>query len=293
MRIDRTHRPWAIATAVIFGVALIAYIPYAASNRGASGGSVVGIIYGSAGFGCMIFAALLGFRKKFPIWRMGRAQSWMRGHLWLGLLSLPLILFHGGFHFGGLLTTVLMWLLIASVVSGILGALLQHYMPRVLTQQLPTETIYQQIDRVRDQLLSEADHIANDIKKTALSTEARAAAKVGGTVLLVDVPKLDVEEFQSFYIMQVRAFLEAGGHTGLRLASPERAAAAFSHVKTSLPEDCYPQVTALQEICDEKRGLDRQRILHRLLHGWLLLHIPASLAVVVLGFVHAVGALRY
>ena len=209
MRIDRTHRRWAIAAACIFAIALIAYVPYALSNRGASGGSALGLIYGSAGFACMIFAALLGFRKRFPIWRIGRAQNWMRGHLWLGLLSLPLILFHGGFHFGGLLTTVLMWLLIALVLSGIMGAVLQHYMPRVLTQQLPTETIYDQIDRVRDQLLSEADQVANDIKATALSTEARAAAKVGGTVLLVDVPKLDVEEFQSFYIMQVRAFLEA------------------------------------------------------------------------------------
>ena len=38
----------------------------------------------------MIFAALLGARKKVPVWRVGRAQTWMRGHLWLGVLTLPL-----------------------------------------------------------------------------------------------------------------------------------------------------------------------------------------------------------
>ena len=37
----------------------------------------------------MIFAGLLAARKKVPVWRLGRAQDWMRGHLWLGLLSLP------------------------------------------------------------------------------------------------------------------------------------------------------------------------------------------------------------
>ena len=31
----------------------------------------------------------------------------MRGHLWLGFLSFPIILLHGGFHFGGSLTRVL------------------------------------------------------------------------------------------------------------------------------------------------------------------------------------------
>jgi len=37
----------------------------------------------------------------------------------------------------------------------------------------------------------------------------------------------------------------------------------------------------------------RQERLHRWLHGWLLLHIPLSLALILLGAVHAVMALRY
>src|SRR5215469_14812914 len=82
------------------------------SPRGATGGSGIGLLLGTVGFGFMIYAAALGARKRVPTWRLGRAKAWMRGHLWLGLLSLPIILFHGGFHFGGTLTRVLMWLLI-------------------------------------------------------------------------------------------------------------------------------------------------------------------------------------
>src|SRR6202049_1813798 len=133
MRIDSTQRTWAIASVTIFGVSLIAYIIYAHNSiQGARGGSSAGLTFGIIGFAFMLFAALLGARKRVPVWRVGRAQAWMRGHLWLGLLSLPVILLHGGFHFGGTLTRVLMWLLIVTVVSGLFGAALQHHIPRVV-----------------------------------------------------------------------------------------------------------------------------------------------------------------
>jgi len=36
-----------------------------------------------------------------------------------------------------------------------------------------------------------------------------------------------------------------------------------------------------------------QERLHQWLHGWLLLHVPVSLALILLGAVHAVMALRW
>ena len=65
--------------------------------------------------------------------------------------------FHGGFHFGGTLTRVLMWLLIITVVSGIFGVALQHYIPRIMTSDVPLETIYDEIGHVRLLLQEEAD----------------------------------------------------------------------------------------------------------------------------------------
>ena len=69
----------------------------------------------------MMFAVLLSLRKKFPIWRIGRAQTWMRGHLWLGLLSYPLILFHSAFSMGNGLSRALMWIFSFVVASGLVG----------------------------------------------------------------------------------------------------------------------------------------------------------------------------
>src|SRR5713226_4973094 len=149
MLIDRTQRGWAIASLGIFAAVLAVYMFYAwSAPQGPRGGSAIGLFFGVVGFGFMLYAAALGARKRVPTWRVGRAKAWMRGHLWLGLLSLPLILFHGGFHFGGTLTRILMWLLIITVPSGVFGAALQHYVTRVMTSDVPLETIYDEIGRV-------------------------------------------------------------------------------------------------------------------------------------------------
>ena len=122
MLIDRTHKPWAIASAVNLGAAIVVYIPYAMGSRPPSGGSALGLIYGTIGFGFMAFVTLLALRKKFPIWRIGRTKTWMRGHLWLGALCLPLILLHAGFLWGHGLTSLMMWLFVVVYASGFFGA---------------------------------------------------------------------------------------------------------------------------------------------------------------------------
>src|SRR6202171_4402254 len=152
MRIDESHRSWIIATLIILGLSIALYVPYSLSApNGPRGGSVPGLIFGIAGYAFMLFAGLLGARKKVPVWRIGRAQTWMRGHIWLGLVSLPLILFHGGFAWRGPLTALLMILFFIVVVSGLLGAALQHYLPSLITTRVPMETIYEEIPHVRAQ----------------------------------------------------------------------------------------------------------------------------------------------
>ncbi len=98
MRMDKTQRGWALLTLAILAISAVVYVFDAFEwSQGPRGGSLIGLIFGVVGFGFMVFAALLGARKRVPTWRVGRAQTWMRGHLWLGFLALPIILFHGDF----------------------------------------------------------------------------------------------------------------------------------------------------------------------------------------------------
>src|SRR5258708_25758976 len=130
MQIDRTQRGWAIWSLGMFAAGVVVYLfEIWISPFGGRGGSAIGLFFGVVGFGFMIFAAALGARQRVPTWRLGRAKAWMKGHLWLGLLSLPLILFHGGFHFGGTPTRALMWLLVITGARGGFGPGLAHYLP--------------------------------------------------------------------------------------------------------------------------------------------------------------------
>jgi hypothetical protein len=326
MRIDRTHRAWAIGSLAIFTVFAAVYVVYALNApQGPRGGSALGLLFGIVGFGFMIFAALLGARKRVPTWRLGRAQGWMRGHLWLGLLALPTILFHGGFHFGGPLTRVLMWLLVITVFSGIFGAALQHYIPRLMTADVPLETIYDEIGHVRALLQEEADRAVESlcgniglakpseeevqraggftalrpIAATAAPLRTSAAVSAGASAAVAPAPEivlLSEEEsapLRGFYLDEMRPFLQRSRKNGQRLADPSMASTAFAGLRTLLPARAHATLADLGDIYDEARQLSRQERLHRWLHGWLLVHIPLSLALILLGVIHAVMALRY
>src|SRR5262249_47954519 len=146
MRIDTTHRPWLAASIAIFALAVAIYVQYVRGDDGRPhSGSTAGLVLGCAGYSLMLFAVLLGLRKRFPIVRLGRASAWMRGHLWFGVLAFPLLLFHSGFAADGPLTWWLMALLILTVASGLLGAVVQHYLPELMTRLVPLETIYEEI----------------------------------------------------------------------------------------------------------------------------------------------------
>lgn len=325
MRMDRTQRGWAMASLGILAVSGIAYGAYAErAATGPRGGSAMGLLFGSLGFAFMIFAALLGARKRVPTWRLGRAQAWMRGHLWLGMLSLPLILFHGGFHFGGTLTRVLMWLLIITVGSGLFGAVLQNYLPRMMTREVPLETIYAEIENVRKLLREEADRAVESIcgdlgltkdeaegqraggftalrpisatavpLRTSAAVSAGASAAVAPAVESIVLSEAESAPLKKFYLQELRLFLEQPRRRGQRLGDAEKAKLAFAGLKTLLPVAAHGTLGDLEEICEEARQLVRQERLHRWLHGWLLIHIPLSLGLMVLGCVHAVVALRY
>ncbi len=294
MRIDRTHRTWLIASLVILSVATAVYLAYAqTSPSGPSGGSGIGLMFGVVGSLFMIFAGLLAARKKVPTWRLGRAQDWMRGHLWLGLLSLPIIFFHAGFRFGGLLTTVLMVLLITVVASGIFGAVLQHYMPPVMTVRIPMETIFEQIDRVRAQLVAEADAMVEEVCGPRDPAHAEPAGRKRGRGAALAPVATTTIPLCNFYNSEVRPFLQNESVQNPALASRAKATGVFEGLRTLLPGDLHAIVHNLEEICEEERQFRRQIRYHHWLHGWLMLHVPLSLALLLLGCAHAIMALRY
>lgn len=266
MLIDRTHRSWAIWTgASVVAAAALYAIDAERSPYGASGGSAIGVTIGIAAFAAIVFATLLSVRKRLRIWRLGRAQTWMRGHIWLGLAALPLAAFHAGGGFGGPLTRAIMWLLIVVWISGIAGTILQNVVPRMMLDRVPMETIYEEIPRIRQQLAQEADAIA-----------AAAGAP----------------PIRDFYAAEIQPFLGAPSAASL-LWEPRRGHERFEQVRLLVAAEQRAAVDDLEDIVEEQRQLSRQAQLHHLLHGWLFVHVPLSFALLALTIVHIVTALKY
>jgi hypothetical protein len=306
--IDRTHRTWAAVCLVLLVAAGAGYVVYARTSLGGpSGGSWMGLAYGFAGYGLMLFAGALGLRARRPTWRLGRAETWLRGHIWLALLAYPLILFHGGFGLGGPLTLVLMILFTVVTVSGIVGVLLQQVLPRTLMDRVPLETVYEELDHVSEQLSVEASVLvlsATDPEQVVAAVAAATPGRRGSPdarrrqlgkpmTMLLRVPPPEASQLKEFYEREVRPYLASGGGRGRLLAAPAKAAVVFGHLRTRLPPDLHPVVDDLEAICEERRQLRLQRRLHHWLHGWLLVHVPLSVTLLVLSLVHAVIALRY
>ncbi|MDB5340002.1 MAG: hypothetical protein JWN70_5621 [Planctomycetaceae bacterium] len=162
--IDRTQRAWATLSAVVCAVAGGAYVCYANwSVSGPSGGSVPGLIFGSIAAAMMIFAGLLAARRRFPAARIGSAQFWMKGHLWIGTLTVPFALFHAGFGLGGRVE-ILLWILFFGVIlSGFWGLLLQQLLPRIMFENVPRETFIEQIPHLCDRFTAESDCLLADV----------------------------------------------------------------------------------------------------------------------------------
>ncbi|MCZ6698050.1 MAG: hypothetical protein O7D94_03860 [Planctomycetota bacterium] len=303
MRIDSTHRGWCIASTVLLILAGVGYALYAvaASDEGGPKGDTwPGLGFGVAGALMILFAGLIGARKKVLLWRIGSLRWWMRGHLWLGLLSLPMVLFHSAFHLGGALTSVLVILLFIIVFSGLIGAVVQHFVPSRMTQDVAGETTYEQIEREMEQMRVEAFVLVEEHYGAVEGAEeeqslferldkkkAKRHKPFAGAGAAVGV------EVNNFYQAHVREFLRQPSWRGHVLADPTEGPLMFAGIRATLSEPLQEPLDRLQGICQETRRKVRQVQLHRLLHGWLLVHIPLSIALMALMVVHAFVALYY
>jgi hypothetical protein len=137
-------RRWIIAICVATVATSVAYASeWAADGRLPGGSSRTGLAAGIVGGLIIGFELLLWPRKRVRSWRLGSAQSWLRAHVWLGILAVPLVLMHARLLFiGGLLNWALMVLFFLVIASGIWGLVLQQYMPQAMLDHVPAETIY-------------------------------------------------------------------------------------------------------------------------------------------------------
>jgi hypothetical protein len=243
-----------------------------------AGGSAVGLIYGILGGLIIVFAWLLCALRFVPSWWfIGSRALWLKGHIWFGLLSFVLILCHSGLRFGGFFEQTLYLVFFLVVVTGIFGVVLQQFLPRWLTIEVPSEVPYEQIPHVCAVLREKAD----------LEMDVKCVAVIPATG----------ERIKKWYGELVRPYLAWPGQRHL-LSDASKTAQVFAQMR-ALPgvdpaTSKVPELlNRLEEYCHERRRLARQESLYMLLHGWLYVHVPLAAVLMVMMITHVVITLYY
>ncbi|MGZ5503107.1 MAG: hypothetical protein ACXWGY_00460, partial [Chthoniobacterales bacterium] len=291
------------------------------------GGTPLGLVLGTIALAIFVFAALLGVRKKLPFLPVGNVQRWLRGHIWLTLLTIPLILLHSGFHLGGPMTTLLMGLYAVVMLSGIYGLILQHKLPTLMKERLPAEIVYEQIPNVRAQLCAAAEKLQRSLKQeteTPLAVPAAlmpdvskyavlktpSAAEKGTSVATVSGTQINPAAFTdpnareasavdattdeasetvlaTFIERRLLPYLQAQRGEKYRLGHPREAAEIFRHLKLRVGAAYRVRVEEMQGWCDERRLLDMQTRMQHWMHAWLFVHVPFSFLLLLMTVWHA------
>jgi Ca2+/Na+ antiporter len=301
------------------GLGLPSALVQTASSHRSIGGTPVGLVLGSIAFAIFIFAALFGVRKKLLRWQIGSVQSWMRAHIWLTLLTIPLVALHSGFRLGGPMTILLLALYAIVMVSGIYGLILQHRIPRLMQERVPVETIFEQIPHVRKKLCAAAEDLresfdapgTNKVLAAAARTSdalgltkgseygdenpiARAVSAAVSTEQAAPVADQESEDaITDFLDRQVLPYLRSSRRSEFGLGKAQFSDDAFRFVKLHVALPYRGLVEEIQTWCDERRMLDLQTKLHHWLHVWLFVHVPLSFVLLILTGWHAFVTLFY
>ncbi|MGE3808667.1 MAG: hypothetical protein AB7K24_28715, partial [Gemmataceae bacterium] len=268
MLINSSHKRWFLGTLLATALALGLYFYFDWQIPGGlTGGTTVGLWFGIAGTALMIYAGLLSALRKVPTWWwLGPRSFWLRGHIWLGLFSVVLILCHSGFSLGGPLEVAL-WIVLGLVIlTGIYGLALQQFLPRALTVRIPNEAPYEQIPHMCRVMQRKAESVLHTVWE---QVDKLPAASIQLSQNLIGAKG----QLQEFYEREIQPFLQEEYRRSAMLANATKSETAFSRLR-SLPglADVKDRVTSLEELCDERRLLGEQERLWHWLHAWLLLH---------------------
>lgn len=224
--------------------------------------SFYGHSMGIVGFLLMLMTEILySLRKRSRLARWGQMSSWLRFHIFTGIVGPYLVLLHSSWKFNGI-AGVLTLMTAIIVLSGFIG-----------------RYIYTSVPRTADGLELESDELERQIALIEGKVQAWVAAQK--TVPQALVPYLQ------------RPAAKSSGGIGLVLSRDTLDSQTVQMMNTGQPEE----TRELAQLLRRRDVLDRQaaalQIARKLLATWHAVHIPIGLGLFSLALVHIVAATYY
>jgi len=222
--------------------------------------------------GWILFAAMLvltffNARKKLPFLALGKAETWLQIHIYLGFFTVVLFLIHLNFRAPhGWFEITLAWLFALVSASGVVGLFFSRTLPRRLATR-GGEAIFEKIPALRHSLKTEAENLA-------LGKEAKSPV------------------IAEFYTRQLAPFFEGPKNFWLHAFESRRPVSALlaelDDLRRFTNEAERAALDKLAALVRQKDGLDYHRALQLTLKLWLFVHIPLTFGLLVFTALHIV-----
>lgn len=258
-------REWWIPLAhVIVGTASLGFLLLLVVRGGYDPDSGIGVAFGIACAAQLAIVMLYpGRRALASVRSLGPTNTWLRFHIWGGLLFLLLMLVHTGFRYPmGVLMIVLWWLSVWVVVSGLIGLGIQRSVPRLLDALSDVEVNLQRIPELVVDLQSRARVLAE-----------RAGPRV-----------------RAYYERELAPDMAMPRARPASLLARSRIASyrsqEFGILRRTMPADTVPVLEELFRLHSTKLDIDLQYTLQKVLRLWLHLHLPAAIVLIGVVLMH-------
>ncbi|NOY00095.1 MAG: hypothetical protein GXP30_10235 [Verrucomicrobia bacterium] len=261
-----------INSSLLVGFALITIAVWVWSNIGMA---PTAIYTGTSLLGITVFLALFNLRKKLPFLPLLKASTWMQFHIYIGLFSVLVFLLHIGFHVrSGTLEITLAILFALVAISGVFGLFLTRSLPKTMNQSGEAVS-YEQIPRRRKEIYDKVQALVEGAEESCESST---------------LPEFYLEHL-NLYLKTRPSVIHSFGPKKRRYS--HRLENELQARMRYLSEDEILIAKEITEWISAKENLDFQDASHRLLKGWLFIHIPLTWGLILLGTVHGILALLY
>lgn len=144
-------KPWLLGMFITIAVVAVGgsfYVWYSQFGDDVAPDSIVGLIFAVAGTICFILAALLYMIHRRSHRRaIGQLHTSLQWHIFLAIMGLALLLMHSFGNFNARTGTYALYGLVALVVSGFVGRLVDRIMPRLIAAEVAKTLTAQGEDR--------------------------------------------------------------------------------------------------------------------------------------------------
>jgi hypothetical protein len=234
----------------------------------------MGLIYGFAALFLMLVLLFFGIRKRWYRSRWGTVEGWLQGHIWLGILSLFVILAHTGFRFQDRVAVTLMVVIGGVVASGVVGAILYKTVPRMLTDVESNLTI--------EELSEQINQLSRSMARIASGHSATFQRLHEG--LLREIRPRPLAGWKLLF---------GGRHRLRRDVEPGEWSKLLGIVTREEQQDLRQLLVLSRQQKELHFRLLAQQRYRNVLDFWLYVHVPLSIGMIVLLAAHLWGAFYY